>query len=226
MSNIQAFSLGLVVALGSALTVLPAAAPPQKVDADSLATGVDRTFARMRDLSADFVQISHDDLKPKQQESGHLYLMKGGKMRWEYQKPADKLFVTDGKTVYFFDPASRQVNKDQVKNIGDERLPLMFLLGRSGLRNEFNPIYLDPRKPAVDGTRVLRLIPKRKGAIRAIEIEVDPSRYLIRRLVVDKSEQGTDEFTFSNIVTDSNLPSSQFDFKVPPGVEVINGFGQ
>src|SRR5215470_224881 len=87
----------------------------------ALVEGVERTFAQMKDFSADFIQIFEDALNRKQQESGHLYLMRPRMMRWEYKNPDDKLFVSDGKTVYFYVPADRQVSKEAVKNSFDDR---------------------------------------------------------------------------------------------------------
>src|SRR5204863_5216476 len=78
---------------------------------DSLVSGVERSFATMKYCSADFVQIFQDPLNQKQQESGHLYLMRPRMMRWEYKKPEEKLFVSDSKNVYLYVPADRQVSK-------------------------------------------------------------------------------------------------------------------
>ena len=61
-------------------------------------------------------------------------------MRWEYKNPEEKLFVSDGKTVFLYVPADRQVSKEAVRQTLDDRIPLMFLLGRSNLRNEFDEI--------------------------------------------------------------------------------------
>src|SRR5215831_12470720 len=110
----------------------------------------------MNDLSADFVQISKDVLNRKQEAAGHLYLKRSRMARWEYTTPEEQLFVSDGKTVYFYVPADKQVNREAVKDTFDDRIPLMFLLGRSNLRNEFMRFVLLDEKPVVAGTRVVR----------------------------------------------------------------------
>src|SRR5437016_2456763 len=109
--------------------------PQVSPNLNTLVDGVERSFARMKDFSADFVQIFEDSLNRKQQEAGHLYLMRPRMMRWEYKNPEDKLFISDGKTVYFYVPADRQVNKEAVKQSFDDRIPMMFLLGQANLRN-------------------------------------------------------------------------------------------
>src|SRR5689334_18143611 len=61
-----------------------------------LVAGVERSFARMNDLSADFIQTSSDVLNRKQGAAGHLYLARGRKARWEYTTPEEQLFISDG----------------------------------------------------------------------------------------------------------------------------------
>ena len=154
--------------------------------------------------------------------------MRSRKMRWEYQKPEEQLFVSDGKTVFFYVPADRQVNKEAVKDTFDDRVPLMFLLGRSDLRNEFTRFERNPAdiKPFLQGTEVVRMYPKRKTDIKDVVIEVDPANYLIRRLILSHNDGSRSEFIFSNIRLNTGLKASLFDFKVPEGVQVVQGIGQ
>jgi outer membrane lipoprotein carrier protein len=191
-----------------------------------LIDGVERTFARMSDLSADFVQISKDVLNRRVEAAGQLYLKRPRMARWEYTRPEEQLFVSDGKTVYFYVPADKQVNREAVKETFDDRIPLMFLLGRSNLSNEFKQFQLLSDKPLVGGTKVVRMVPKRKTDLKDLIMEVDPQNYQIRRLVLDHEDGSRSEFIFSSIRTNTGLKSSQFDFKVPPGVQVVEGIGQ
>lgn len=199
-------------------------APARNLNA--LVDGVERSFAVMRDFSADFVQIFEDPLNRKQQESGHLYLMRPRMMRWEYKNPEDKLFISDSKTVYLYVPADRQVNKEAVRSTFDDRMPLMFLLGRSDLRKEFTRFELLSTKPFLEGTRVVRMYPRRKTDLNEVIMEVDPANYQIRRLVLAHSDGSRSEFIFSNIRINTGLRASLFDFKVPPGVDVVDGIAQ
>ncbi len=205
-------------------------APPSLGQQDhglaDIVDGVERSFANMKDLSSDFTQIFQDSLNRRQQESGHLYLMRPKMMRWEYKNPEDKLFISDGKTVYFYIPADRQVNKEAVKNSFDDRIPLMFLLGQSNLRKEFTRFELLNTKPFFEGTKVVRMYPKSKTDLEEIVMEVDPASYLIRRLLLAHTDGARSEFIFNGVRTNTGLRSSLFDFAVPPGVEVVQGLGQ
>lgn len=209
------------------LALLP---PPQAAREKSLTTvldGVERTFARMRDFSADFIHLDQDSLNRRQEASGHLYLMRPRMMRWEYKSPEEQYFVSDGKTVYFYVPADRQVNKEAVRESFDDRMPLMFLLGRSNLQSEFTRFETPANiKPLLQGTRLIRMYPKRKTDLTELAMEVDPANYQVRRLLVAHTDGSRNEFIFSNIRTNIGLKASLFDFKAPAGVEVVDGIGQ
>jgi outer membrane lipoprotein carrier protein len=206
--------------------ILTQTAAPSVPNLTTVVDGVDRTFARMRDFSADFVQIQQNSLNQKQQGTGHLYLMRPRKARYEYDKPEPQLFVSDGKNVYFYVPADRQVRKGAIRDTFDDRIPLMFLVGQSDLRGEFTSFERLSTPPEVDGTMVIRMHPKRKSDVTELIMEVEPQSYLIRRLQLSRNDGTSLEFRFSNIRVNSGLQSSLFDFKIPDGVRVVEGIGQ
>jgi len=192
----------------------------------SIIAGVERSFANMKDYSSDFVQISKDILNRTQEAAGHVYLKRSRMARWEYTSPEEQLFVSDGKNVYFYVPADKQVNREAVKETFDDRIPLMFLLGRSNLSDEFKGFEVLTTKPFLTGTKVIRMTPKRKTDLKELIMEVDPQNFQIRRLILDHMDGSKSDFIFSNIRTNTGLPASKFDFKVPPGVQVVEGLGQ
>jgi outer membrane lipoprotein carrier protein len=165
-------------------------------------------------------------LNQRQQEQGHLYLMRPRMMRWEYKNPEEKLFVSDGKTVYWYVPADKQVRTDQVRDAIDDRIPLMFLIGRTNLRGEFTRFETMPGKPVVPGTVAIKMVPKRKTDLTQLIMEVDPSTFHIRRLVMAHADGSRSDFVFSNIRLNTKLQESLFKFKIPPGVRVQEGIGQ
>jgi len=197
-----------------------------KRDLTTIIKGVERSFATMKDLSADFVQITKDSLNRRRQDSGHLYLMRPRMMRFEYKNPEEYLFLSDGKTVYQYVPADRQVNKEAVRDTLDDRIPLMFLLGRANLSAEFHRFEDDTSiKPFFPGTRIVKMYPKRKSDLTELVMEVDVANYQLRRLYFTHADGQHSEFIFSNIRINGGLRQSLFQFKVPPGVQVVDGIG-
>jgi outer membrane lipoprotein carrier protein len=111
------------------------AIPLQAEDIDRLARAVDEHYNHLRSLQADFTEIYRGD-GAERVEAGTLWLKKPRKMRWEYRSPKQKLFISDGKMVWFYVPAERQLRKTSLRKLDDLRSPLAFLLGKTKLENE------------------------------------------------------------------------------------------
>ncbi len=107
----------------------------QAQDIHQIAQGVDAHYNQLRSLQADFTEIYRGD-GAERTESGTLWLKKPRKMRWEYRSPREKLFVSDGKVVWFYLPTERQVRKTDFRKLDDLRSPIAFLLGKTKLENE------------------------------------------------------------------------------------------
>jgi outer membrane lipoprotein-sorting protein len=99
-------------------------------------------------------------------------------------------------------------------------------LGRSNLSAEFTRFELLTTKPLLAGTKVIRMVPKRKTDLKDLIMEVDPETYLIRRLLMAHMDGSQTEFIFTNIRVNTGLKPSQFEFAVPTGVHVVEGIGQ
>ncbi len=197
----------------------------QRSPTAALIDGVERKLERMEDLSADFVHIYEDPLNRTYREEGHLYLRRPRMMRWEYRTPEEYLYVSDGETVYLYVPADEQVNRESVDDSFDDRIPLMFLLGRSELSREFERIELLSLPARVAGARVLRMYPARESDVEELLLEVDPVSFDIRRLRIAHRDGGRTDFLFDGIESNTGLERSLFDFEVPPGVELVDGIG-
>jgi len=160
---IKLFALILAVAgLRQSASPPPLPAPLSAKDLNSLVAAVDKTFASMKDFSTDFVQFSPNFVNRNQSAEGHLYLTKDRKMRWDYSKPEEMHYVSDGKTLYTYISASREVTKEAIKESDADQIPLMFLVGRANLKKEFQEPTELKTAPVVSGNRVLHLVPKKK----------------------------------------------------------------
>jgi outer membrane lipoprotein carrier protein len=60
-----------------------------------------KKYSKMNSLAADFIQLYHGVDGRTIREGGRLYLKKPGKARWEYTSPEKKVFVSDGKNIFF-----------------------------------------------------------------------------------------------------------------------------
>jgi outer membrane lipoprotein carrier protein len=139
-------------------------------------------------------------------------------MRWEYQEPEKKLFVSDGKTFYFYVPEDRQVI---VQEQDPQRsLAARLLSGGQGLLEEFEAS-LD--EPLEDGVLRVRLVPRHPDAeLERAFIDVEPSG-VIRSILLEDVQGNRTRFRFEDIRENTGLSDRLFRFQVPSGVEVIQG---
>ena len=131
-----------------------------QTDVHALAGKVDQRYDHMHTLEAQFTE-TYKGAGMSRTESGTLLLKKPGRMRWDYDQPHPKLFLTDGSTAWFYVPGERQARRTPVKQLEDLRSPLRYLLGKTKLEKELDGLSLAPDvKPLNPGDVVLRGVPK------------------------------------------------------------------
>ncbi len=158
-------------------------------------------------------------------ESGVVYFRRPGKMRWEYQSPEPKLFVSDGKTVWFYVPADRTVVRTPVKESADWRMPFALLTREPKLSRICSQVDFGEPQEALDaGHAVLRCTPKEKD-IHEIVIEIDAKTGDIGRVLVREAAGVEIDFRFGNWKRDVTVADSQFRFSAPVGVAIVDGVG-
>jgi len=190
-------------------------------DAHRIADRLDRHYNHIDTLQVSFTE-TYRGAGVTRIESGTLLLKKPGKMRWDYREPRQKLFLSDGKTAWFYVPGEQQVRKAPVKTLDDFRSPLRYLLGKTKLEKEFDGLALAPDvKPLDAGNLVLRGVPKSMAdRVNQVLLEVAPGPRL-RRIVIEEGDGSTTEFQFSDEKTNPALTDAQFKFTPPHGVETI-----
>ena len=128
--------------------------------AQEVATSIQRKYDTIRDFSADFVHTHEGGvLKRKRVERGTLLVKKPGKMRWTYQAPDEKVFVSDGVRLIQYFPEENRAVVSEVPD--DDQAAVLFLAGRGNLTRDFTVSFgqvggdasptwtlrLEPRKP-------------------------------------------------------------------------------
>jgi len=197
--------------------------PAQNGDVHQLAQAVDEHYNHLRSLEGDFTEIYRGE-GSERQESGRLWLKKPRKMRWEYRSPKEKLFVSDGQSVWFYLPEERQLRKTDFRKLDDLRSPIAFLLGKTKLEKELQGLSKAvDQPPSRPGDVVLRGVPRGMAdQVSEVQVEITPS-HQIARILLTEPDGGTTEFRFSGWQENVELADSQFHFSPPAGVETIEG---
>jgi outer membrane lipoprotein carrier protein len=185
-----------------------------------LIDGLQKKYSRMTGLSADFVQVYQGADGRNIRESGHLLLKRPSKARWEYSSPERKVFLSDGKNIYFHVYGERQATKASIKESADPQIPFLFLLGRGDLRRDFSRIELLNEERALEaGNKILRLVPKKAPEeFKKLLVEVNPSTFQVKRMVIFERSGARMDFLLNNTQENFAASENEFRFTAPAGV--------
>ena len=86
-----------------------------QTDVHALAAKIDQHYDHLRTLEARFTE-TYSGAGMNRTESGTLFLKRPGRMRWDYDQPRPKLFLTDGHTAWFYVPGEKQVRQTPASN--------------------------------------------------------------------------------------------------------------
>jgi outer membrane lipoprotein carrier protein len=192
-------------------------ARPAAIDA---AKAVQQKYDQVKDFTADFSHTYEGGvLKKTLTERGTVQIKKPGRMRWEYTAPDKKTFVSDGRQIYSYIPADKQVIRSAVPPDDEATTAVLFLAGKGNLTRDFTVSYVEA---APAGTWSLRLDPKQKQRdYDWLVLQVDPATFQIRGLTAADQQGGRSTFQFTNYRENTGLADNVFVFKIPRGVDVI-----
>jgi outer membrane lipoprotein carrier protein len=192
-------------------------------DVHALAAKVDQHYDHIRSLEAQFTE-TYKGAGMTRTEIGTLLLKKPGRMRWDYDQPHPKLFITDGSTAWLYVPGEQQARRTPVKQLEDLRSPLRYLLGKTKLEKELDGLSVAADvKPVDTGDIVLRGVPRgMRERVSETLLEVTPDG-LITRIVVEELDGSVTEFRFLQQKENVEIPDQRFHFVPPAGVEVVVG---
>ncbi len=227
-------SLTAPAAPAAAGTPAPAAAPgssatapgnsataPAPVPSAAAAAAVEKNLAGLSSWSADFAQTIDDGHgKILRAASGHLYLQRPGKFRWNYTEPSEQLVLADGKHLWFYDKDLAQANiRDMDATLAST--PAVLLSGGAPLTSEFTIAALPP----AGGLDWYQLVPKHPDTdFQAVRIGFAHGE-LEQLLLADKLDQVT-RLNFTHQQRNATFAPDLFSFTPPPGVDVIGRTGR
>ncbi len=192
-------------------------------------------------LEAIFLERYSDSHQGLQAESGKVYFSRPGRMRWEYEAPEQKLFVSDGKTVWFYVPSDHTVTRAPMKQSTDWRTPLALLTGKAKLSQLCEKLDVSANLPGKQGNIVLSCRPRGEKAkakdaagdnleasIAPIDeqfdevlLELDPDSGELADVRVLQPGGIELEYRFGNWQENLPLSESLFHFQAPAGVAIV-----
>jgi outer membrane lipoprotein carrier protein len=186
--------------------------------AQQLAQRVDKYYNGLHSLRTNFTESFHG-MGIDREESGTLLLRKPGKMHWTYSAPAGKVFLLDGKYAWFYSPGDAQVERVPATQLDDLRSPLRFLLGHTQLQKELGGLTLSETPSGFE----LSGIPKGMEARVAKIVLGVTADGVIHSMSIFETDGAQTAFTFKDTQANAPTTDTDFVFRAPPGVPVVDG---
>lgn len=198
-----------------------AAGAQARPSAAETARALQQKYDRVKDFTANFTHTYEGGvLKKTSVERGTVQIKKPGRMRWDYTAPDKKLFVSDGRKVYSYIPADKQVIINDMPAGDEATTAVLFLTGRGSLTRDFTVSYATEAE--TPDTFALRLEPHQKQRdYDWLILIVDRKTLQIRGLTSADQQGGRSSFAFTDYRENTGVPDKAFDFKIPRGVDVI-----
>lgn len=231
-----------VFLIASVLAIAPLKAVRADVSPRAAATAraLEARYHDAKTLQAIFLERYSDSRQGLQTESGKVYFSRPGRMRWEYESPEQKLFISDGKTVWFYIPSDHTVTRAAIKESTDWRTPLALLTGKAKLSQLCQTLDVSSEAPGARGNVVLRCLPrgekaKPKAAADDLEASIAPVEDQFDEVLLEVNPESGEladvrvvqpggielEYRFGNWQENLPLTESLFHFQAPAGVAIV-----
>jgi outer membrane lipoprotein carrier protein len=221
--------------------VASSAAPRQKSQptVQDVVKTVEARYHSSHNLKAIFLERYNEGRLTARVESGTAYFSSPGRMRWEYESPEEKLFLTDGKTTWFYVPADHTVSRMSMKESSDWRTPLALLTGKANLNKYCKRLEFGDPPHDAPGNVTLRCIPAGSQPtnqanddqplspdsgvqIQAVLLEVDPQTGWLAKVTIRQPGGVQLEYSFGKWQGNIEVPETMFHFIAPKGVAIVN----
>ena len=213
------FLLTIALAAGGVAAPPPGDTP----DLHAILERMQKRYDEAKDFHARFTQnYSRAVVGRATVSTGTITFKKPGRMRWDYDKPEPRMFLSDGKALWLYEPAEKQAFKQELKT---SQLPaaLAFLMGKGKITDEFDVSFAKDKSRGRPGDHRLALSPKQpQSAYKSILFIVDPKEFLVRESVLVDAQGNTNHFVFDGLEVNAKVADSVFKWSPPAGVRVVD----
>ena len=200
----------------AAAAAAPATAP---ASAPEVVDRVQQFYAGIKQVTASFRQaVTNDTFSTTKTSDGTVWIMKPGKMRWDYLEKKDaevkvkKSFISNGKYLYVVEHDNKQVVK---KSLEKDLMPVAvsFLYGKGNLKAEFTPELDTSGKYGEKDDLVLKLAPKQPSAqYKNLYLVVSRADYHVSQSIIIDSSNNVNHFRFYRPDFQTQVKDSYFEF--------------
>ncbi len=206
-------ALSLSVTAGRAL-----ASPENPTTTTELVQAVKSAYTNVSSVRADFTQtVNNSAMGVPDRQRGKISLEKPRKLRVDLGVPLQSSVVSDGKTLWVYSVAQKQVIETPEVAAGAEVGALLEDLAH--LDEVFTVTLVEDKPPKP--THTVKLVPRKPGNFKTIQLTLSRQKYVLQELVLVDQLDNSTTMNFTNLRMNADVPDSEFVFQVPSGVQVI-----
>ena len=183
---------------------------------------IQEQYQSIQSFSGHFVQTSYrNNTETVRRAEGLVSYKRPGKMRWLYEVPEEQLLVTNGETLWLFDPLLENVTIQKLEKLTDGTA-LSFLLGLGDLQADFNRRLISQVLLTSPNALIVELEPKKAAAnLSFIQLAVHPVTYNLQIIALMDQEGNYRTIELESVHYNLVLEDNFFEFKVTQDMEVI-----
>lgn len=182
-------------------------------DANSVLDGF---LSQAKTMKADFSQTVISGKKSRT-TTGTMEIARPNKFRWEYTQD-QQLIVSDAQKIYIYDQPLQQVT---VKALGKsiDKSPAAVLAGANNIRSLYKVNELPSQGDNLNWIQIQPKAANDNNGFQVVMMGFNSQNQLKAMKFTDNFGNKTN-LKFSNLQTGVKIPDSDFQFKIPAGVDV------
>ncbi|TLU66270.1 outer membrane lipoprotein chaperone LolA [Thalassotalea litorea] len=162
-------------------------------------------------FSADFIQVVSDaDGNELQQQSGILKVRRPNLIYWETVEPDETLIVSDGQTLWFYNPFVEQVSAFEVSN-AVANTPILLLSDTD------KALWQDYQVTSQDNSSYAITSLDENAQVKTLALTFDGD--VLSAFTIEDATGQFSRFSLSNVSTKPLPALDQFNFALPEGVD-------
>ncbi len=157
---------------------------------------------------------------------GSIIIERPNKIFINFRKPSAQTFVSDGKVAWLYTPELNQVIRQNIDS-SEVLKQFAFQLGQevSQLQERYQISVLGEERSADGNSYILKLVPKKKNSktYHEVKLWVNESGWMPTQTLIYTASGSMFSIKLDRVKLNPSINAGQFNFKVPSGVEVIDG---
>jgi outer membrane lipoprotein carrier protein len=189
----------------------------------SILKKIQAEYAKVTSFEAEFDQDSYvSALDMSETSSGKVWFVTPGRMRWNYERPEEQVFIFKDATVWLYQKVDNQVVIQDVPQLLVSDLPVSFMIGLGDLARDFT---LSSLCASSDGIAAA-LKPKKSAGesepLESLTLLLPEGGYFPKGAKIVQNGGNATAIMFRKMRYNTEVPASTFEATFPKEADIID----